>query len=268
MLKEQEINVSEAFSRQSVVFDAIDEDNTLLGWIRQRVRKEVLLHIQPGAQLLELNCGTGIDSVFFAQKGFKVLATDNAEGMLQVLSHKVARLHLEDNLSFEKCSFNNLEQLGERKFHYVFSNFGGLNCTNDLANVLQGIDRLLLPGGMFTLVIMPPVCPWELLMMFKGYFRTAFRRLNPNGATSHVEGIIFKSYYYTPRYIIKNTGNDYKLVSLKGLSIVVPPPFIEKFCEKHPKLFKALERVENKIYGKAPFNRWCDHYMITMQKIR
>jgi hypothetical protein len=105
-----------------------------------------------------------------------------------------------------------------------------------------------------------------LLMLFKGYFKTAFRRFSRNGASSHVEGVYFKSYYYPPGYIIKHAGKNFSLLSLKGLSVVVPPPFIEKFREKHPKLFRSLEWLENEIYDKAPFNRWCDHYMITMQK--
>jgi ubiquinone/menaquinone biosynthesis C-methylase UbiE len=265
-VQEQEIKVSDAFSRQSIIFDAIDDGNDILLWMRNRVRTEVARYIKPGANMLELNCGTGIDSVFFAQKGYNVLATDNAMGMLQMLSNKIDRLHLHDKLSIQKCSFNNLEQLGDRKFDYVFSNFGGLNCTDDLKKVLTDINNLLAPGGYFTLVIMPPVCPWELLMFFRGYFKTAFRRLSKKGTIAHVEGVHFKCYYYAPAYVINAVKKNFTLRSLKGLSIVVPPPFIEHFAEKHPRTFAWLERIENRIYDKAPFNRWNDHYMITMQK--
>lgn len=262
----QEILVSDAFSRQSSVFDQIDESNSLLTWIRDRVRKEVLRHILPNASMLELNSGTGLDAVFFAQNGHKVLATDNADGMLQVLSEKIKALSLENNLSCRKCSFNNLEQLGDTQFDYVFSNFGGLNCTDNLAKVIQDIDRLLRPGGHFTLVIMPPFCPWEMLTVFKGYFKTAFRRFKKKGAPSHLEGVYFNSYYYTPSYVLDNVGSNYKLRSLKGLSAIMPPPFIEHFRERNPRLFSMLEWLENKLWDKRPFNRWCDHFMITMQK--
>jgi ubiquinone/menaquinone biosynthesis C-methylase UbiE len=262
----QEILVSDAFSRQSSAFDEIDERNSLLLWIRNRVRNEVLQYITPGASMLELNCGTGLDAVFFAQRGFKVLATDNADGMLEVLSKKITTLGLEDTLACKKCSFNNLEQLGETQFDYVFSNFGGLNCTDNLAKVLHDIDKQLKPGGYFTLVIMPPVCPWEIATLFKGYFKTAFRRFKQQGARSHLEGVYFNSYYYTPSYIINNVDSNYKLCALRGLSAAVPPPFIENFCERHPKLFSALEHLENSVWDKWPFNRWCDHFMITMQK--
>ena len=263
---EQEKNVSEAFSRQSVVFDAIDSENAIHTWIRSRVRNEVLSHIKVGARMLELNCGTGIDSVFFAQRGFSVLATDNADGMLSVLQNKATHLGLDDRLNTRKCSFNKLEELGQQKFDYVFSNFGGLNCTDDLKSVLHKIDGLLEPGGMFTLVIMPKVCPWEMAMALKGYFRTAFRRFKTNGARSHVEGVYFRTHYYPALYVLKIVPQDYRLCSLRGLSIVVPPPFIERFVERYPRLFAVLEKLENRIWDKRPFNRWCDHYMITMQK--
>ncbi|MBS1772518.1 MAG: methyltransferase domain-containing protein [Bacteroidetes bacterium] len=261
----QESNVSNAFSRQSVIFDAIDDANSIIIWMRERVRNEVLQFIKPGSEMLELNCGTGIDSVFFSQKGINVLATDNADGMLQQLNAKIATHNIK-NLQTLKCSFNHLENITGRQFDYVFSNFGGLNCTDKLDEVLSQIDRLLKPGGYFTLVIMPVVCPWEIITVFKGYFKTAFRRFKKDGAKAHVEGVHFQCYYYNPSYIIDRMKNDFSLTSLKGLSIVVPPPFIEHFRERHGKLFTRLEKVENSIWGKAPFNRWADHFMITMQK--
>jgi SAM-dependent methyltransferase len=167
----------------------------------------------------------------------------------------------------ERCSFNNLEQLGEtERFDYVFSDFGGLNCTDRLDKVLADIDTLLKPGGRFTLVIMPRVCPWEMAMLFKGYFKTAFRRFRKGGVLAKVEGVPFQCYYYDPSYIIDQLGATYTLCSLKGLAVTVPPPYIEHFIERHPRWFRLLERWENKLYSKAPFNRWCDHYMITMEK--
>lgn len=262
----QENFVSEAFSRQSPVFDNIDRENSIIVWMRERIRKEVLHFLPSNASMLELNCGTGLDATFFASHGHKVLATDNADGMLEQTRRKVASSDLQDMVTVRKCSFNNLEQLYGMQFDYVFSNFGGLNCSEDLAKILRDISRLLKPGGRFTLVIMPTVCPWEIITLFKGYFRTAFRRFKKQGAIAHLEGEHFKCYYYDPNYVLKALGQDFKLLSLKGLSITVPPPFIENFMEKHSKAFGMLERIENAVLDKAPFNRWCDHYMITMEK--
>lgn len=264
-LQEQQVNA--AFSKQSPAFDRIDEENKLIVWMRQRIHQEVMSFIRKADYLLELNCGTGIDALYFASQGIRVKATDYAPGMLEQLDQKVKASHLEHLVSSERCSFNNLEQLGATpQYDYVFSDFGGLNCTDKLDKVLHDIDKLLKPGGRVTLVIMPKVCLWEMMMVFKGYFKTAFRRFRKGGATAKVEGIPFECYYYSPRYVIRHLGPSYRLCSLKGLAITVPPPYIERFIEKHPKLFATLERWENKLWARAPFNRWGDHYMITMEK--
>lgn len=265
--KLQEEQVNAAFSKQSPIFDQIDEQNQLILWIRNRVQQEVMQHIPPAAHLLELNCGTGIDALFFASQGIRVKATDNAPGMISELKRKVDQKGLQDQVSVQRCSFNELEQLGsDTQYDYVFSNFGGLNCTKRLDKVLHDIDRLLKPGGRCTLVIMPRICLWEMGMVFKGYFRTAFRRLRPGGTNAKVEGLPFQCYYYSPSYITKHLGSSFRLIALKGLSVTVPPPFIEHFCERHPGLFRRLEKLENKLWDKAPFNRWGDHFMITMEK--
>ncbi len=262
----QEITVSSAFSRQSGHFDDVYDNNRVTVWARNRVREEVSRFLKPHANMLELNCGTGTDSVFFAQKGHHVLATDNASGMLQALYRKIDDHQLQQNIEPLLCSFNNLEQLGNRQFDYVFSNFGGLNCTNELSKVLDSISKLLKPGGCFSLVIMPKVCPWDLLTVFKGYFKTAFRRFQKNGTTAHLEGVYFQCYYYPPSYITQHLDRTFTLLSLKSLSLAVPPPYIEHFVEKHPKLFSVLERIEKRLCTTPPFNRWGDYYIITMQK--
>ena len=264
----QEQQVSEAFSRQSVVFDDIYETNPITLWMRNKFRNEVLRFIKPGDPILELNCGTGIDTLFFAQKGYKILATDNSAGMLERLSEKISKNGLQHLISIGKHSFNDLAGMAGRKFGYIYSNFGGLNCTDDLAKFLKDIDNLLLPGGYFTFTIMPKVCPWEMLEFFKSRKEVAFRRFKKDGAMAHIEGVYFKCYYYNPSFIIKNMGKKYRLSALTGLASFVPPPSMEHFPGKYPKLFSLLKKIEEPVCRIFPFNRWCDQYVITMQKMK
>lgn len=262
----QEQNVSDAFSRQSVVFDDIYENNPITLIIRDKARNEVLKFIRPGDNMLELNCGTGIDTIYFAQKGFSVQATDNAEGMLRQLSEKVAVKKLEDRVSIRRCSFNDLSPLQGQQYNYVFSNFGGLNCTDDLAGVLRQVDPLLAPGGYFTFIIMPKVCPWEVAMLLRGRTKTAFRRFRKNGASAHIEGVHFTCYYFNSSYVRRHVPPGYELCSLKGMASFMPPPFMDHFPVKYPKFFALMRRIEDKLCDSYPFNRWCDQYAITMRK--
>jgi ubiquinone/menaquinone biosynthesis C-methylase UbiE len=266
MSTEQEKKVSLAFSKQASHFDAEDFANPILNWMREEIRNSVLKNTLSG-NMLELNCGTGLDAIFFAGNGFNILATDNADGMLAELDKKITEKSPSQKIKTRKCSFNNLSELHPQKFDCIFSNFGGLNCSEDLSSVIQSMDSLVKPNGVITLVIMPAICPWEIALALKGNFKTAFRRFNKKGADSHLEGVNFKTWYYSPAYIKKAFGNNYQLLELKALGTIVPPPYMEKFMEKNPRLFKILKLLEKRINTKWPFYNCADHFLISVKKI-
>ncbi|ANI88437.1 hypothetical protein A9P82_03435 [Arachidicoccus ginsenosidimutans] len=257
--------VSKAFSFQSVVFDELNEGNKLTHHLREIYRKEIVKNAKPGSNILELNCGTGIDGIYFAAQGFNVLSTDNAEGMFDVLNQKINKYHLEQNIQTKLCSFNELYELRDKKFDYIISNFGGLNCTDNLKEVLYQLKEHLNENGKVTLVIMPKVSPWELVMALKGDFKTAFRRFKKH-TKAHIEGVYFSVYYYNPSYIIKRLKFDFDVLTLKGIYFAVPPEFYQRFVERYPKMYKILQKIERGMGNHFPFNRCCDHFLITLQK--
>ncbi|HRD52341.1 MAG TPA: methyltransferase domain-containing protein [Flavobacteriales bacterium] len=257
--------VREAFSRQSPVFDHIDEGNPIIARMRGIVRTEALRHMRPGETLLELNAGTGIDSFWFAEQGLKVLATDDAPGMVAQLEAKRAANPAKE-VEAMHCSFHDLDQLRERRFQHVFSNFGGLNCTDLLDVVLQGIDRVLLPGGTCALVIMPRFSPWEALTLLKGRIRYALRRFRKSGTAARLEGVTFTCYYYSPRYVMRHLGPGYDVIAQRALSLVAPPPHHEHFPQRWPRLHRVLHRLEEGIAHRWPFRLWGDHFLILLRK--
>ena len=259
-------SVSTAFTRQSTSFDQIEEQNEILQWMRKQIHEHCLRHFKPGDHILELNCGTGIDAVFFAAHGMKVHATDISEGMLAQLQKKISEKNLHEKITTQQCSFTELSKIEKTNFDGIFSDFGGLNTASDISSVINSFTQLLNPGGTVTLVIMPPVCPWEILLALKGNFKTAFRRFKPNGAESHLEGETFMSYYFRPSKIISAFGKDYEVKELQGLGSLVPPPYLDNFPRKHPLLFANLKRKEEKYCQSFPFNRWADHFILTMRK--
>jgi cyclopropane fatty-acyl-phospholipid synthase-like methyltransferase len=242
--------------------------------MRNQIHNHCMRHFKPGNHILELNCGTGIDAIFFAEQGMNVHATDISDGMLNELREKISSKNLGEKITTQQCSFTELEKIGIRKsagthipaslFDCIFSDFGGLNCVKEIDKVFAQFKNLLKPGGIVTLVIMPSVCPWELLLAFKGNFKTAFRRLKKNGAPSHLEGETFMSYYFTPSQIIKAFGSEYQKIELQGLASFVPPPYLENFPKKYPSFFSRLTKLDEKFCHTFPFDRWADHYILTM----
>jgi ubiquinone/menaquinone biosynthesis C-methylase UbiE len=263
-----ELKASGAFTKQSKVFDNLYSDDKIIQYKRQRVREHILKYANQNSFMLELNCGTGEDALFFASKGFKVHATDISSGMLEELKKKIVHMGCEDKISIEPCSFSQLEVLKQQQtFNYIYSNFGGLNCTGQLEKVLHSFEKLLAPGGMLTLVIISKFCLWESLLLFKGRFRTAFRRFFAGkGKKAHVEGSFFKCWYYSSSFVKKQLRDRYEFLSLEGLCTIVPPSYVENFGEKYPRLFRFLIKKENKYKDKWPWNRMGDYFIISLQK--
>ena len=266
--KINEQQAAKAFSKQALIFDEYDAGNTIIQYKRQRVREHVLRYLSLQSSILELNAGTGLDAIYFAGEGHRVHATDIAEGMQDKLREKVSLLGLTDKITTELCSFTELETL-QRKGPYdlIFSNFAGLNCTAELDTVLRSFDTLLRPGGQVTLVILPGFSLWETLLVFKGKFRTAFRRMfSRQGAKSRVEGHYFKCWYYSPSYVVRHLGDSFELLGLEGLCTVVPPSYIEHFAERHPVLFRRLREREDRWKDKWPWKYIGDYYIISFRK--
>jgi ubiquinone/menaquinone biosynthesis C-methylase UbiE len=257
-----------AFSTQAKIFDQLYSRNKIIEYKRERVRSHLKKFIKSGNFVLELNSGTGEDAIWLAHQNCKVHATDIATGMLEILQQKIKNEALDNLITQEICSFTALENLQQTgPFDVIFSNFAGLNCTGDLNKVLASFSGLLKSKGIVTLVILPQFCLWETLLIFRGKFKTATRRLfSKNGRNAHVEGHSFKCWYYNPSYIIKHLKNDFKLLSIEGLCTLVPPSYIEYFPEKHPRAYQFLKGKEDMWKEKWPWNCVGDYYIISLQK--
>jgi ubiquinone/menaquinone biosynthesis C-methylase UbiE len=255
-----------AFSKQSEIFDHLENKNVTSQWLRKTVHETINLYLAPNSQILELNGGTGIDAILFAQQGHQVLLTDGAEGMVKIAKEKVAAIQLNDKIKTQLCNYESLSQIEQSNFDFIFSNNGGLNCTNELSNVLETAYSKLKSGGFMALVVMPKICPWELIMVFKLKMKMAFRRLLKNGTKANVEGETVMCYYYNPSYIKNLFKGRMEVKVIKGICSIIPPEFIYNFPLKHPKIFKWLEKKERKLSVKFPFNTWCDQYVIVLQK--
>jgi ubiquinone/menaquinone biosynthesis C-methylase UbiE len=257
-----------AFSRQSARFDQLYGEDGMIAYKRVRVRQHLAAILKPESLVLELNCGTGEDAVWLARQGHFVHATDLSAGMLEKTIEKIKTEKLTHYISTENISFTSLEELkNQGPYDHIFSNFAGLNCTGELDKVLASFSQLLRPGGGVTLVLLPRFCLWEFLLVFRGKFKTAFRRFFSNkGRQARVEGTFFKCWYYNPAYLKKQMAKDFDPVSLEGLCSLVPPSYMQDFDKKYPRIFSRLCRLEAKWKNHWPWRSVGDYYIITLRK--
>jgi len=264
-LADQFAAVDRAFSKQSYHYDESDRANPILKDMREQVYAHVNRYLRPGCSILELNAGTGIDAMHFASLGYRVHATDLSSGMIKQIKDKMQYSILQGRLTCQQLSYDQLQQVGDEKFDYVFSNFGGLNCIQDLSSVTRDLATLLHPGAFVTFVIMPPVSLWELAWILKGNPSQAFRRLHKNGVKAHLEGEFFETYYHSLGKIKKAFGSEFKFIRSEGLCALSPPPSPKEFALKYPRLYATLRKMDSSVRSFPPFNRWADHVIVTFK---
>ena len=260
--------IDRGFYAKALVYDDYGADHPVILWARAQVREHLMSLVPSGSAVLELAAGTGADAVFLAERGYRVHATDLAEGMVAQCRRKIAARRLGERMSAQRLSFTALDDVEGGPYDLVFSNFGGLNCIPDLRDMTRGLSRVLKPGGFVSLVIMPPVCPWELLQALRGDVRTAFRRLHPGGVMARVASAHFKTYYFRPCQVWRALGPGYRRVAVRGLSLFSPPSYLERFSRAHPRLFRSLTRLDERLAGLPLLQAMGDFFILTAQSRR
>jgi hypothetical protein len=181
------------------------------------------------------------------------------------MQKKFSSANISEKITIQQCSFTELDKIGDRKFDFIFSNFGGLNCIPDLQQSTKFYPSVLNKNGRVCLVILPPICPWEIIQLFRGKFNVAFRRFNKEGVLANVEGIKFRTYYFSASQVMKALGKNFKLLKLESLALFTPIPQMEKIPKRFPGLARLLNKMDEKLSGIFPFNRIGDHIIVTAE---
>jgi ubiquinone/menaquinone biosynthesis C-methylase UbiE len=258
----------------TTAFDSIapsyDEDFSFsnIGRLQRKRVHHFLEKVLPRNQtleILEINCGTGEDALWFAQKGHHVIATDASEGMIKRANSKVQI----PNSKFRICAFDKLnEEFSNKKFDVIFSNFGGLNCIDDvkLKKLSADLFSLLKPCGKFIAVMMGRKCLWEqFYFLLKLNFKKAFRRLSKKGVDAALGSQIQRTFYYSPGEFKKITETEFRVRVTKPVGIIIPPSYLESFFRNKTRLLKILNFKES-FLSFSFLSNFADHYFIALQK--
>ena len=126
----------------------------------QRCGPRLAKAFRPGDRALEIGCGTGVDACFLAERGVRVVACDISSQMIAVATRRVQENGLQ---KLVQPLVLRAEDIGtfatEELFDGAFSNFGALNCVEDLRRLARDLAKLLKPGATVLLCWMGSLLP-------------------------------------------------------------------------------------------------------------
>ncbi len=262
-------NTREAFNKAATDYDVSFTKTTIGSMQRKRVWKYLENILQNRkAEVLEINCGTGEDALWLAQKCYSVTATDAAGGMITVAESKKIIGGIK-NVNFKTIDFFKLHRaLQPQQFDFIFSNFGGLNCVNEaeLLHLSKDFARLLYPGGKMVMIVMGKYCLWETgYYLFKFKLGKALRRWDNKGVPTKIEEEEFETWFYSVRGLNKIFSKHFKLIDAKPIAVAVPPSYLQLYFDKRPNLLKRFDKFDNLLTRWKWLSNFSDHLILTFE---
>jgi ubiquinone/menaquinone biosynthesis C-methylase UbiE len=257
-----------AFDSVAAGYDGALGNNALVQRIRARTLAAVRHNISPAQHILDLGCGTGLDAVTLAHAGYRVTAIDWSAGMIRRTRDRITQAKLQDTVEVRHLGFHQLDEFQAEAFDGVYSDLGPLNCATRIEAVAESLARILKPEGKIIASVIGRVCPLEwIYYFFKGQWKRANLRFRRGLVPVPLNGRTVWTRYFTPGEFIKIfEASGFKLVSLRALSLFVPPPYMIRFAERHSSLINFLQSLDDSV-GYLPLIRnWGDHFLIVMQK--
>jgi SAM-dependent methyltransferase len=234
-----------SFDRLAARYDELWTTTPIGRAQRDLVWREIDPLFQPGDRILDIGCGTGEDAAHFTARGVTVHAFDPAPAMIEVAQKRGGFI----------ASVLRAEEIAEAggMYHGAISNFGALNCVDDLRGVARDLAALVPHGSPVAICFMGRFCAWETLYYAACFqFRKAFRRLSGMARAD------FTVYYPTVAQIGEAFAPGFKLQRWSGIGLFVPPSYVSL----PPRLVGLLNKIDFAVARLPILRALADHRLL------
>ncbi|HKR75432.1 MAG TPA: class I SAM-dependent methyltransferase [Rhodanobacter sp.] len=255
-----------AFDSVAADYDGPRGNNELIQRMRSTLWDAVCRVLPTGGRLLDLGCGTGLDALEFARRGYQVVATDWSPQMVARAQVRAAAAGMEARVATAHLGIQQLDRLDDA-FDGIYSNFGPLNCAPNLHAVAAECARLLRPGGWLVFSVIGRICPWELVhYVLRGRWRRAGVRAARGATAVGMNRHTIWTRYYLPREFYRAFSGHFTLAGHRALSLFLPPPYLVDYYRRHYRYCECLGWLDDR-FGALPLLRdMGDHFLIVMQR--
>lgn len=252
-----------AFDGIASVYDEIFTQTVIGEAQRKQVWSRLARAFPPGSRILELNCGTGADARFLAQRGRYVMGCDASARMIEVAKRSEEWDRGRANPEFSQMANEELGGLRvEEAFDGAFSNFSGLNCVSDLQLMARDLARLVKSGGHVLVCLWNRVCAAEIIwFLLHRQPKKAVRRLATE-TTARLGGTMIRVYYPTAGEVSQSFLPWFQLRERRAVGLFVPPSYAEQAIRKHKRVLAKLEWMDRLCCEWPIFRDAGDHMLL------
>lgn len=229
------MSIAKAYDAIAPNYDALLHHDQ---WLRQILWSRYQALFAPGQHVLDLGCGTGLDTLFLAQMGVHVTAVDISPGMLAQLQQKAAALSLTGTVQTAVLDATNFATWPASTFDGLIAVFAVLNTFPNLTQFAQQAAVSLRPDSPMLLH----------LLNDRAWWRPGDRDTQPHPRTFRVSEQPVMHYLYAPQRLYTTYfARHFDLMRSYGLGIWHPPQLGWTMASR------GLAWMERVLAGKRPF---------------
>ena len=261
------LETQQAFDSVASLYDGPLGNNALIQHFRARLWCAVEAELPQGGRLLDLGCGTGIDALHFAMRGYEVVATDWSSAMVARARARVLEAGLAGRVQVQALGIQELDCWPPERFDAIYSDLGPLNCVLDLRAVAHSCAALLGPRGKLVVSVMGRDCPWEFwYYVARADWARARLRHAPHSVPVNLNRQTVWTRYYTPREFYSAFADEFVLLDYQALGLFMPPPYLIRLVERWRPLFTPLRWLDEHLTRLPRLRDAGDHFLMVLVK--
>jgi trans-aconitate methyltransferase len=218
-------------------------------------REAVWRHMTPmfaaGSHVLDIGCGTGDDAIEMEKRGLRITAIDASTEMVRIARERGANARV--------CRAEEAGNL-RQAFDGIFSNFGALNCVEDLHSLRAPLAQKVRAGGWLAICLLGRICAWETVWyLLRGDAARATRRWSGEASSS----VASRVFYPTISNVRRALAPEFTLTTWHGIGLFVPPSFVQGMRDAHIRQLAKLDKLS----ASLPLARAvADHRLLLFRK--
>lgn len=220
--------------------------------------------------LLEIGCGSGMETLPLLEAGHELLCIDISGRMLETVRVKARKAGVGERLRTRQLRASGLgsllRELGEAAFDGGYSTYGALNCEEDLRPIPPAVHALLRPGRRFVAGVYNRWCAFEMLgYALSGQPTRAFGRTHrpvPVGSSRFCVDIFAHSSSDFRRLF----APWFSVERVEAIPVILPPSDLVHYAEKFSRHFDRLARWDRSVASRWPLRDLGDHFLMTFAR--
>jgi SAM-dependent methyltransferase len=234
-------------------------------WMRNVLWERYARRFRAGQTVLDVGCGTGLDAIFLAKRGIRVVGIDASPSMIAEANRKVAGAQLEGLTDLRALDLREIGSLPPACFDGIISAFASLSTTADLRGFAGSAARLLKPRGLLVVHLLNRTSLWEWLGLVRSRRLRAARRLGDDHVRTFMIGSrgVPHHLYHPAEAYDRFFAADFSLCRAYGIGIFRPPHTINRIP---PLVVAALDRLERPLRPVHRLRDWGRFFVLELEK--